>query len=63
MSVVTSKSLSLCWSLFVVRCKVDGRDDVDRASEVYPSEACQWKDGGNTIYMERGVGLFLVGEI
>ena len=47
----------------MVRFKVDGRDDVDRASEVYPSEACQWKDGGNTIYMERGVGLFLVGEI
>ena len=37
--IVASEPLSLCWSMFVLSRKVDGRDAVDGVTEVCPSEA------------------------
>lgn len=44
-------------------CKVDGRDDIGGTTEVYSLEGWQWKNGGNVIYMEGRVCLFLVERI
>lgn len=48
----------LCWSLFVVSYEMDGRDGIHGATVVYSSEAQQWENGGNAIYMEARVCLF-----
>lgn len=42
----------LCWSLFDVSCEVDGRDGIHGATVVHSSEAQQWENGRNAIYME-----------
>lgn len=52
--IVASKPLSLCWSMFVLSCKVDQRDDIDGATTVCPSEAVSGRMEGTPSSWRKG---------
>ena len=53
--IVASKPLSLCWSMFVLSCKVDRRDAIDVVTEVCPSEAVSGRMEGTPSPWRRGL--------
>ena len=55
--IVASKPLSLCWSMFVLICKVDQRDGIDGATEVCPSEAVSGRMEGTPSSWRREGGI------